>query len=75
MDRQFVFKAISQECDRRQEELGGESQFYVVWLTILIKKVGEVGKAILEADWDQMRAELIQCAAVIVTWLCDGDAK
>ena len=75
MERKFVFDLISEECDRQRGKWGKQTRFHFVWSVILLEEVGEVAKAILEADWDQMRAELIQCAAVIVSWLCDTNAK
>ena len=75
MDRKFIFDLIDRECDRQKEKWGKQTHFHFVWSAILLEEVGEVAKAILEKDWHQMRAELIQCAAVIVSWLCDTDAK
>ena len=38
-------------------------------LTVLTEEVGEVGRAILDRDHPNLRAELIQVAAVAVAWL------
>lgn len=38
-------------------------------LAVLTEEVGEVAKAILEADDDELRTELVQTAAVCVKWL------
>ena len=37
--------------------------------TVLLKEVGEVARAVLERDVDQLRTELVQVAAVAVAWL------
>lgn len=39
------------------------------WLAILMEEVGEVAKAILEHDLDNVEEEIIQVAAVAVCWL------
>jgi len=39
------------------------------WLPILMEEVGEVAKAIQIKDYDNLRLELIQVAAVSIQWL------
>lgn len=39
------------------------------WNTILVEEVGEVSNAINEKDWDNLKKELVQVAAVAVAWL------
>lgn len=39
------------------------------WLTILIEEVGEVARAIIEHEPEQVQAELIQVIAVGIQWL------
>ena len=41
-------------------------------MAILTEEVGEVAKALLEGSRAEVKAELIQVAAVIVTWLRGG---
>lgn len=38
-------------------------------LPILIEEVGEVGAALQHQDQDNLKEELIQCAAVCLRWL------
>lgn len=68
-----VFDAIKAECERQKEKWGVQDHFSFVWYTILMEEIGEVAKAILEHDYELMRKELIQCAAVIVSWLTSED--
>ena len=75
MDRKFVFDIIEQECERQKTKWGEQNHDPFVWLAILTEEVGEAAQAILEQDWDQMRAELIQCAAVIISWLSSNSRK
>ena len=72
MERKFVFDVISQECERQREKWGNQEHPDIIWHAILAEEVGEVAKAILEDDVDAINAELIQCAAVIVSWLMDS---
>lgn len=39
------------------------------WYTILLEEIGEVAQAILQGQEEGMKTELIQCAAVIFSWL------
>ncbi len=39
------------------------------WLTILTEEVGEAAKASLEGDEENLIEEIIQCAAVCLSWL------
>ena len=39
------------------------------WYIILAEEFGEVAEAILKGNPEEMRTELIQCAAVIFAWL------
>jgi NTP pyrophosphatase (non-canonical NTP hydrolase) len=38
-------------------------------LTVLVEEVGEVARAILQDQPDELRAELVQVAAVAAAWL------
>ena len=38
-------------------------------LAVLTEETGEVARALLEQDPDQLRTELVQVAAVAVAWL------
>jgi len=60
---------IEREMQRQEKKFGVQNHDDLYWLAILMEEVGEVAKARLEENQDQMRIELIQCAAVIVTWL------
>ena len=42
------------------------------WWLILCEEAME---ALAETEWPKLRIELIQCAAVIVQWLEDGDSR
>lgn len=73
MKRNEVFELISKERERQISKWGNQSRGHVmVWLTILIEEVGEIGHAILHKDWDGMEDEIVQVAAVAVAWLEEG---
>lgn len=39
------------------------------WLTILAEEVGESARAILTGDQENLVVEIMQCAAVCISWL------
>lgn len=43
------------------------------WVSILGEEFGEVCRAVLEKDHANLREELIQCAAVCLSWLEHGE--
>ncbi len=58
-----------------------DGRHHAYWLTILTEEIGEAARAILEHDLVNLREELVQSAAVIVSWLeffdeaVDGDVR
>lgn len=59
----------------RQDELYGKNRTLspLLWLTILTEELGEVARAILEHDPENLKTELIQLTAVAIAWLQGGD--
>ncbi len=43
-------------------------------LTVLMEEVGEIARAILEGDTENLRTEIVQVAAVSVKWLESFDS-
>ena len=68
----FVFTILAKEVENQIEKWGYQHHSNSVWLLILLEEIGEVADAMLKRDKDQINAELIQCAAVIVSWLRDN---
>lgn len=54
---------------RQMDKWGVQNHTDDRWALILLEEVGEVAEAILSLDGDAMRAELVQVAAVAVTWI------
>lgn len=71
---EHIFDLIKAECERQEKKWGKQYHPDAVWHLILSEEVGEVAKAILEDNQDEIRAELIQCAAVVVSWLMDDSS-
>lgn len=46
-----------------------------LWATILAEEFGEVARAVLENDGPNLRAELVQVAAVAIAWLQSEDGQ
>ena len=80
MIREAIFDAISDERLRQQDKFGGLhawgsgdcSSHDVAPMTkvgVLTEELGEVARAVLDKDTDQLEVELVQLAAVAVAWL------
>ncbi len=67
-----IFEDIAAERRRQDEKWGPQRHTWPIWSAILTEEAGEVAEASLRAHWgedatlDQLRAELIQVAAVAV---------
>ena len=66
-----IFIDVANERQRQDEKWGREfpGRRDSFWYLILAEEVGEVAEAILKGQVDDMKTELIQCAAVIFAWL------
>lgn len=69
-----VFRLIGQEREKQNAKFPKSNLPYWkdddgIKLAVLTEEVGEVARAYLEHDPAQLRAELIQVAAVAVAWL------
>lgn len=42
------------------------------WMNVIAEEVGE---AFAETDWNLLRPELVQCAAMFARWILDGDTR
>ena len=76
--RSKMFSLISAERDRQIEKWGRRRNHrHLYWLGILMEEVGEAAQAVIEnKQWEEIRKELVQVAAVAVAWMeCveDGD--
>jgi NTP pyrophosphatase (non-canonical NTP hydrolase) len=69
--RESLFTAIAKERDRQDGKWGGYDRFNAphTFATILGEEFGEVCKASLENDDENLVDELVQVAAVAVAWL------
>lgn len=85
MKRPDVYRMIDAERARQAAKWGGDhdwgrgdcSSHQVapeVKVAVLAEEVGEVSRAVLEADWPNLHEELVQVAAVAVAWLEAWDA-
>lgn len=76
MERSFVYEIIEQECKRQDEKWGKQTHSSLKWNAIFGEEHGEVCCAMIEDRKDDMTAELIQCAAVLVQWLaCEAERE
>ena len=67
--RQRIVYEILQERKKQDMKWGDQSHHpNLYWLGILVEEVGEVAKALIEDD-DNWRYELVQVAAVALSWL------
>ncbi len=79
-DREAIFEDISRERERQSVKFYGPhawgsgdcSSHDVAPMTkvgVLTEELGEVARAVLDHDNDQLGVELVQLAAVAVAWL------
>ena len=78
-----ILDLVQRECDRQHRKWGVQSHGELKWLAILMEEVGEaamdcnelepalgkVGEGVEQQLRERLRTELIQCAAVCVSWL------
>lgn len=80
MNRAEIFDAIHVERGRQADKWHGEHPWgfgdcsspdvpAIVKAAVLSEEAGEVSRAVLDGDENQLRTELIQCAAICVAWL------
>ena len=71
MNRTDILDSIENERSRQDVKWGGEfeDRHHSYWLTILTEEIGEIAQAILTGYNENLQEELIQSAAVIVSWL------
>lgn len=76
-----ILKDIIAERQRQDDKFGADrNQHNYIWNAILLEEVGEASKECLEIDFDkkserELRAELVQVAAVAVAWIENLDRK
>lgn len=80
MNRPDIFRAIGVERTRQlvkwaephpwgRGDCSSDDVPAIVKATVLAEECGEVSRAVLDQDVEQLRTELIQVAAVAVAWL------
>jgi NTP pyrophosphatase (non-canonical NTP hydrolase) len=70
-----ILLEVAGERGNQLKKWGVQRHTDAVWLTILHEETGEAARAILEADEENLRAELIQVAAVAAAWIEDIDRR
>lgn len=70
----LALRAIIQERERQDEKWGEQNHDDYRWLAILVEEVGELSQCALHDEFGghaagKLRQELIQVAAVAVSWL------
>jgi len=67
---QKALDAVIFEHARQRQIWGDQSgKSHLMWNAILGEEVGEVARAILESDRENLREELIQVATVCLNWI------
>lgn len=75
MDRYKIFELINQERDKQDAKWGALPRCLpdLLWIDILLEELGECAKAILKQDWNNLKVEIVQVAAVAIAWLEDKE--
>ena len=73
MNREDAIQLVWNERDYQNEkwgrEDGGWNDHILKKLAILTEEFGEVAKAINEEQWSEVKQELVDVAAVCISWL------
>lgn len=70
MTRNVAIDRIETERERQERKHPKYRSHYEA-LTVLVEEVGEVAKAILESDDENLKEEITQVSAVAMRWLED----
>ena len=71
-----IFDDIEKERFNQIRKWGDQRHPHDAWVRIELEEFGEVAKSINECrPWEEVRAELIQVAAVAVAWISDIDRR
>lgn len=68
MKSHYVLEEVCAERER-QDVKWGEQNYTDKWFPIFDEEWGEASRSYLDRDMDNYRAELVQCAAVIVAMI------
>jgi NTP pyrophosphatase (non-canonical NTP hydrolase) len=69
-----ILSDVLAEIDRQDKKWGeGRTNETDLWCTVLMEEVGEVARAALEQDKENMREELLQVAALAIQIVDDLD--
>ena len=69
MNKSQIIESILAERDKQDAKWGEQNHEIFKWLAILGEEVGEVNKAALENNYDEIISELIQIGAVAVAMI------
>ena len=69
MKKEDIVKLILSERNKQDVKWGEQNHDIYKWLAILGEEVGEVNKAALEDQYDEVIDELVQVAAVAVAMI------
>jgi NTP pyrophosphatase (non-canonical NTP hydrolase) len=68
-----IMAQVSEERQAQDARWGEQNHPFEYWNCILMEEIGEVSKAFMEKDDDNLRVELVQCAAVLMAMIECGD--
>ena len=72
LDREYIYCLITGEREFQESKWGPRESIASdsrLALTILMEEVGEIARALLEHDDENLKDELVQVASVCVAWL------
>jgi len=70
-----VLQSVGDERLRQDLRWGQQNHGDGLWLAILTEEVGETAEAMLDLSQTDIRAELVQVAAVAVAWIESIDRR
>lgn len=64
-----ILEDVKRERERQDRKWGVQNHSDEYWLAILAEEFGEVARAFLDKNPENLKEELLQVAAVAVVWL------
>jgi hypothetical protein len=68
-DLKIVTECVLDEVDAQKAKWGIQNHNDLYWLGIAMEELGEVAKEVIEHNGSNIDEELIQAAAVLISWL------
>ena len=70
-----AFQDMSDECNQQDFKWGDNPHYNHVWLSILLKQIGQIADSINLHDYSELERQLVHAAAVLTQWISDSERE